>query len=55
MPRRQLTQTALDWWLSDPAHRADILNENTTTFGIAYVTSADSMLGGYFVVVSAKP
>ena len=48
-------QAALDWWLSDPAHRADILNANTTAFGIAYVTSADSMLGGYFVVVSAKP
>ncbi|HZJ25214.1 MAG TPA: CAP domain-containing protein [Anaerolineales bacterium] len=48
-------QTALDWWLSDPAHRADILNADTTAFGIAYVTSADSMLGGYFVVVSAKP
>jgi uncharacterized protein YkwD len=48
-------QAALDWWMSDPAHRADILNANTTVFGIAYVTSADSMLGGYFVVVSAKP
>src|SRR5215207_8566010 len=49
------SQAALDWWLSDPAHRADILNADTTAFGIAYVTSADSMLGGYFVVVSAKP
>jgi len=48
-------QAALDWWMGDPAHRADILNANTTVFGIAYVTSADSMLGGYFVVVSAKP
>ena len=48
-------QAALDWWMSDPAHRADILNANTTVFGIAYVTSADSMLGGYFVVLSAKP
>jgi len=48
-------QAALDWWMNDPAHRADILNPNTTVFGIAYVTSEDSMLGGYFVVVSAKP
>jgi len=48
-------QAALDWWMNDPAHRADILNANTTVFGIAYVTSEDSMLGGYFVVVSAKP
>ena len=48
-------QAALDWWMNDPAHRADLLNPNTTIFGIAYVTSEDSMLGGYFVVVSAKP
>ena len=48
-------QAALDWWMNDPAHRADILNANTTVFGIAYVTSEESMLGGYFVVVSAKP
>ena len=48
-------QAALDWWMNDPAHRADLLNPNTSIFGIAYVTSEDSMLGGYFVVVSAKP
>jgi len=48
-------QVALDWWMNNPAHRADILNASTTVFGIAYVTSEDSMLGGYFVVVSAKP
>ena len=48
-------QAALDWWLSDPDHRADILNADTTVFGIAFVTSDESMLGGYFVVVSARP
>ena len=48
-------QAALDWWLSDADHRADILNANTTVFGIAFVTSDESMLGGYFVVVSANP
>jgi len=48
-------QSAFDWWMSDPASKADLLNANTTTFGIAYATSDDSLLGGYFVVVSAKP
>lgn len=48
-------QDALDWWLGDSDHRADILNANTTVFGIAFVTSDESMLGGYFVVVSASP
>jgi len=48
-------QSALDWWMSDPASKADLLNANTTVFGISYVTSENSLLGGYFVVVSAKP
>jgi uncharacterized protein YkwD len=48
-------QSAFDWWMSDPASKADLLNANTTVFGIAYATSDDSLLGGYFVVVSAKP
>ena len=48
-------QSALTWWLSDPASKADLLNANTTAFGVAYVSSDKSLLGGYFVVVSAKP
>lgn len=48
-------QSAIDWWMSDSASRADILNANTTVFGVAYVSSEESMLGGYFVVASAKP
>jgi len=48
-------QSAMDWWLSDPDSKADLLNANTTAFGVAYVTSDESLLGGYFVVVSAKP
>jgi uncharacterized protein YkwD len=48
-------QSAFDWWMSDPASKADLLNANTTVSGIAYVTSDKSLLGGYFVVVSAKP
>jgi uncharacterized protein YkwD len=47
-------QSAFNWWMSDPASKADLLNANTTVFGIAYATSDDSMLGGYFVVVMAK-
>ncbi len=48
-------QSAFNWLNNDPAHKADLLNANTTVFGIAYVSSNQSMLGGYFVVVSAKP
>ena len=48
-------QDAIDWWMNNEDHRADILNENTTVFGIAYVSSNESMLGSYFVVVSAAP
>lgn len=47
-------QSAFNWWIGDPASKADLLNANTTVFGIAYVTSDESLLGGYFVVVSAK-
>ena len=48
-------QSAFDWWMNDPDSQADLLNANTTVVGIAYVTSDDSLLGGYFVVVSASP
>ena len=47
-------QSAIDWWMSDPASRADVLNPNTTVFGVAYVSSEESMLGGYFVVIMAQ-
>ena len=47
-------QAAVDWWMSDPVSKADLLNEDTTAFGIAYVSSDTSLLGGYFVVVSAS-
>jgi uncharacterized protein YkwD len=48
-------QAAFDWWMSDSASKADLLNANTTVFGIAYTSMEQSLLGGYFVVVSAKP
>jgi uncharacterized protein YkwD len=48
-------QSAFDWWMGDAESKADLLNANTTVAGIAYVTSDESLLGGYFVVVSASP
>lgn len=48
-------QAAIDWWTTDPDAKADLLNANTTVMGIAYVSSEDSLFGGYFVVISAKP
>jgi len=48
-------QSAFDWWMQNSAYKADLLNPGTTVFGVAYVASESSMLGGYFVVVSAKP
>ena len=47
-------QSAFNWWMSDPASKADLLNANTTVFGIAYANSDNNLFGGYFVVVSAK-
>lgn len=47
--------SALEWWLNNPDSRADLLNANTTDFGVAYVASDDSLFGGYFVVVAASP
>jgi uncharacterized protein YkwD len=48
-------QSAFDWWMGDADSKADLLNANTTVVGIAYVTSDESLLGGYFVVLSARP
>jgi uncharacterized protein YkwD len=46
---------AFNWWLNDPQQRVQILSTNVTDFGVAYVSSPDSLLGGYFVLVTAKP
>lgn len=48
-------QAAFNWWNTNTQHRADMLNPNTTEFGVAYVESEESLLGGYFVMISAKP
>ncbi|HNQ93175.1 MAG TPA: LysM peptidoglycan-binding domain-containing protein [Anaerolineales bacterium] len=46
---------AFNWWINDPEQRAQILSTNVTELGVAYVSSPDSLLGGYFVLVTAKP
>jgi len=48
-------QAAFNWWINNPQHRADLLNPNTTDVGISYVQSEESLLGAYFVMISAKP
>jgi uncharacterized protein YkwD len=48
-------QSAFNWWMDDPASHANILNKDVTEIGIAYLASEKSLLGGYFVVVFAKP
>ena len=49
-------QTAFNWWMNnDSESRSNILNANVTEFGIAYQVWDKSLLGGYFVVVFAKP
>jgi uncharacterized protein YkwD len=46
---------AFNWWMNDPAKRAQLLNPNTTDIGIAYLSSNQSLFGAYFVLVTAKP
>jgi len=46
---------AFNYWMNDPAQRAEILNSGTTDLGIAYVSSEDSLFGGYFALITAKP
>jgi len=49
-------QTAFNWWMNnDSEGRSNILNANVTEFGVAYQVYDKSLLGGYFVVVFAKP
>ncbi|MEP7137914.1 MAG: LysM peptidoglycan-binding domain-containing protein [Chloroflexota bacterium] len=48
-------QSAFTWWMNDSANRANILNAEATEIGISYMVSDKSLLGGYFVVIFAKP
>lgn len=45
--------TAFNWWMNNSQTRAEILNSAITEYGIAYVSSDDSLFGGYFVLVTA--
>jgi uncharacterized protein YkwD len=46
---------ALDWWMNSQIHRENILSEDVTEIGIAYVYNASSSYGGYYTVVFARP
>ena len=48
-------QAAIGWWMGNTTTKAELLNNQTTVMGIAYVVSDKSLFGGYFVVVMAKP
>lgn len=48
-------QAAFDWWMDNPQDRDNLLQADSTVIGIAYVTSEDSLFGGYIVVLTAKP
>lgn len=48
-------QQALDWWKAHSEDNDALLNTNTSLVGISYVTSNQSLFGGYFVVVIAQP
>jgi uncharacterized protein YkwD len=48
-------QTALDWWMSDPTHRNEILNPNVTEMGLGYAYAAGTASGGYYTVDFASP
>jgi uncharacterized protein YkwD len=47
-------QTAFDWWMERDQNRDSILNADFTEAGISYVSSDDSLFGGYFVVIMAN-
>jgi len=48
-------QTAFDWWMNDPPHRAAILNPRSVDMGAGYAYVESSQYGGYFTVDFATP
>ena len=48
-------QAAVDWWMSDPIHRAAILDATVKEIGVGYAAYSRSELGGYFTVDFAAP
>ena len=51
----QAPQSAFDWWMNSPDHRANLLSPNYTEIGIGYIYVAGSPYGGYFTAVFARP
>lgn len=47
-------QGAYNWWMNSQIHRDNILFENVTEIGIAYVFNPDSEYGGYYTTVFGK-
>ncbi len=48
-------QTAFDWWMGSPIHRANILDKKMTQIGIGSVTFAKSNFGTYYTLTFARP
>jgi len=48
-------QSAMNWWMQSPIHRANILNPDVTEVGIAYVYTSNSDSGGYYTTDFASP
>ena len=48
-------QAAFDWWMEKPENNAAILSDDFSVIGVSYVTSEESLFGGYFVVLMANP
>jgi len=46
---------AFDWWMNSQIHRENILSEDISEIGIAYVFNANSSYGGYYTTVFARP
>jgi uncharacterized protein YkwD len=48
-------QTAFNWWMDSPIHRANILDKSMTQIGIASVTYSKSTFGVYYTLTFARP
>ena len=48
-------QSAMNWWMGSPIHKANILNPDVTEIGIAYVYTSNSDNGGYYTTDFASP
>lgn len=48
-------QTAFDWWMASPLHRANLLNTNYTEIGLGYIYEPNGTLKSYFTAVFARP